>query len=485
MAASRDCERQTAMRQRGIALRQHRAARFLALGRKRASAGAQLWSVWAPAVVKRSIDVVFAFIAAMATLPLVLMLAVICRSFGGRAFRWTPVLGRHGKAFYRCYLAMPHSFTATGGVDGGAPGSAPNRPIADAWVWHGLAALPTVWHVLRGDMSWVGPRPLTVGGERPVGFMRRNSDRPGVIFLWWIRQQANIDYDSELLADREYTESRTTWTDWAMVMRAAWVAGLNRIQWFSSTPPCSPLDVLGVPVRNVSMDDAVTELTTALESDGAAMQATFVNADCINLAQAHADYRACLQKTDWNYPDGIGMKLAAQLQNAAIRQNVNGTDLFPRLLARMEESRLGVYLLGGEEGVADEVATWIRREHPGVVVCGTHHGYSDPQAQAALVEAINHSGADLLLVAMGAPRQELWIEECLPRLNVRVALGVGGLFDFYSGRRPRAPQWVRELGMEWAFRWWLEPRRLCRRYLIGNFLFMCRVFKHAIVRARD
>ena len=102
-----------------------------------------------------------------------------------------------------------------------------------------------------------------------------------------------------------------------------------------------------------------------------------------------------------------------------------------------------------------------------------------------MIERINRSGADLLLVAMGAPRQDLWIQRVLSQLEVRVAIGVGGLFDFYSGRKQRAPQWMREMGMEWAYRLWLEPRRLWRRYLVGNAVFLARVALHTLFRKQE
>jgi N-acetylglucosaminyldiphosphoundecaprenol N-acetyl-beta-D-mannosaminyltransferase len=109
-------------------------------------------------------------------------------------------------------------------------------------------------------------------------------------------------------------------------------------------------------------------------------------------------------------------------------------------------------------------------------VAGTHHGYFNAEDEDHLIQAINASGAKILIVAFGAPRQELWLNRHHGELQIPVRVGVGGLLDFYSGRMPRAPQWMREIGLEWAFRLSREPGRLWRRYVIGNPLFLYRVW---------
>jgi len=151
----------------------------------------------------------------------------------------------------------------------------------------------------------------------------------------------------------------------------------------------------------------------------------------------------------------------------------------------MESEGLSLYLLGAQPGVADRLATLLRRRHPGLRVAGTHHGYlRGEDDEARVVAEINASGANVLLVAMGAPAQDLWIERNAPRLRAGVAMGVGGLFDFYSGRVARAPQWMREAGLEWAYRLVQEPARMWRRYVIGNPLFLWRA-RRWLRRARS
>ena len=117
--------------------------------------------------------------------------------------------------------------------------------------------------------------------------------------------------------------------------------------------------------------------------------------------------------------------------------------------------------------------------YPGLRIVGARDGYFGPEEEEGVVEAINRSGARILLVAFGAPRQELWLQRWRDRLEPGVCMGVGGLFDFYSGRIPRAPAWMRELGLEWVFRLMQEPGRMWRRYVIGNPLFLSRVWRQA------
>jgi N-acetylglucosaminyldiphosphoundecaprenol N-acetyl-beta-D-mannosaminyltransferase len=244
-----------------------------------------------------------------------------------------------------------------------------------------------------------------------------------------------------------------------------------------------------VPIDDVTMGEAIDSLLGVLDAVGDATpvqpvppaQACFVNADCVNqLAGADGDaYHEVLSRARFVFADGSGMKLAGRILGQPLRDNVNGTDLFPRLCASLNESANthSLFLLGGRPGVAEGVRDWIRETYPSVAVAGLRHGYFDPGSIDEVLAEIRASGARILLVAFGAPRQDLWIREQLPKLDVALAIGVGGLFDFYSGRLPRAPRWVRRLGMEWSFRLLREPDRLWRRYLLGNPIFVARTLR--------
>ncbi len=231
------------------------------------------------------------------------------------------------------------------------------------------------------------------------------------------------------------------------------------------------MNLLGLPVDNVTMPEATDYILQCLEGKEPC-QVCFVNADCANISYRDSEYRGILQAADFVFADGIGMKIAGKFFAEEIRGNVNGTDLFPLLCQSLAGTGKGIFLLGAKPGIAEAVSQWIRKHHPGVLISGHQHGYFPKEEEAAVVRRIADSGAALLLVAYGAPLQEKWIMKHLKETGVTVAMGVGGLFDFYSSRIPRAPFWMRKTGMEWVYRLYQEPRRMWKRYLIGNFVFM-------------
>ncbi|MEM8736058.1 MAG: WecB/TagA/CpsF family glycosyltransferase [Planctomycetota bacterium] len=243
-----------------------------------------------------------------------------------------------------------------------------------------------------------------------------------------------------------------------------------------SLPTVPSTAIQGIPLANVTMDDALVTIGTAAQSPDL-HHFCFLNADCANLAYKDKDYEFVLRECDGVFADGSGLKLAGQLLNRPISDNVNGTDMFPLLCEKLQEENRSLYLLGARPGIAASVADWVQTSYPGVRIAGEQHGYFAEDQTDTIIDQINQSQADLLLVAFGAPKQDVWIADNAHRLNVHVAIGVGGLFDFFSGRMPRAPHWVRQLGMEWMFRMLQEPGRLWKRYLIGNFVFVYHVFR--------
>lgn len=212
----------------------------------------------------------------------------------------------------------------------------------------------------------------------------------------------------------------------------------------------------------------------------------FVNAHCMNIVFEDPDYLDALRRADNVFPDGMGMSLAGRWLGQPFLANVNGTDMFPLLCECVASTSYRIFLLGGSPGVAEKVKQWVETLYPEVHICGTHSGYFSDEETDSVVEAIRASRADLLFVAFGVPAQELWIVRNLKKTGAHVAIGVGGLFDFFSGNIPRAPAWVRVIGMEWVYRLIQEPKRLWRRYLIGNPLFLWRVFRarFALQRSR-
>lgn len=203
----------------------------------------------------------------------------------------------------------------------------------------------------------------------------------------------------------------------------------------------------------------------------------FVNAHCVNVAARDWPYCRLLRRHGQLYADGSGMALAARLAGTPFPDNVNGTDLLPLLGERAAATGTRLALLGAAPGVAERCAARLRVRFPALEVPFIHDGYFTDEELPAVLAGINGSGAQILLVALGVPRQELWLEQFAGAVHVPVLMAVGGLLDFYGGVRWRAPGLVRQLGLEWTVRLAQEPRRLFRRYVIGNPLFLWRALR--------
>ena len=235
-----------------------------------------------------------------------------------------------------------------------------------------------------------------------------------------------------------------------------------------------------LPVFDTSVAQAADWIVNQA-SRRVATQVAFINAHCVNVMYRDANYRDALASADRIFADGSGLSIAAKVGGFNLADNVNGTDLFPVLCKAAAKSGISIFLFGGQPSIADGAAERMCRETPGLSIAGTHDGFIEDRAQEErLISWINASGAQILLVGMGVPKQELWIQRNRHRLEPAVIIGVGGLFDYFSGRIARAPAVIRAVGFEWAWRLALEPRRLARRYLFGNIEFLVRV---ALLRA--
>jgi N-acetylglucosaminyldiphosphoundecaprenol N-acetyl-beta-D-mannosaminyltransferase len=391
----------------------------------------------------RALDMGFALLAlSLLALPLALA-AVIGR------LRRQAVQGKQGAVFERLALALPHNRA------GRALGAL------------GAAQWPVLMNILRGQMAFVGPRPRPLGEHVAVATLRV---RPGLVNPWFIRRRTAVDFGTEEQADAGYLASRGPRHDLGLLVRGAMAALLP--------PPAAGVpgrvQVCDVAFDNLSMSEAIARLRDMLDG-GMPQQVSFVNPACVNIATSHRGYRRVLARAGLVLPDGIGIKIGSDLLGTPLKQNVNGTDLFPRLCEMLQARGASVFLLGGQAGVAEAVAAEIARRWPGLRVAGTRHGYFSVAEEGAVAEQVKASGAEVLLVARGVPAQDLFIDRHLPLLGVTLAMGVGGLFDFVSGRIPRAPVWMRETGFEWVYRLLQEPGRMWRRYLVGNFSFLVRV----------
>lgn len=233
--------------------------------------------------------------------------------------------------------------------------------------------------------------------------------------------------------------------------------------------------LFGLDIRNVSKTQAVNWMTTKANPLGPKV-GFFVNAHSINLAVEHAEFNHQLNQADALFADGSGMRMAARHTNYQLQDNVNGTDVLPLLCQQCINHQRSIYLLGAAPGVAREMRDNLIRDFPKLSITGVHHGFINDSDNQQVINAINDSHCDVLLVAMGSPLQERWINQHKDKLQCRTVLAVGGLFDFFSGNIPRAPLWLRSLGGEWLWRLMQEPRVKFKRYVVGNPLFLFRTY---------
>jgi exopolysaccharide biosynthesis WecB/TagA/CpsF family protein len=238
-------------------------------------------------------------------------------------------------------------------------------------------------------------------------------------------------------------------------------------------PDTQRVHLLGLPVDNITYDDWLRLIGnwTAEAGQPRARQVCTINPEFIMMAQRDVNFRNILRRAALCVPDGAGLLWAARRRGTPLRQRVTGSDGVPKIAAGAAERGWRLYFLGAAEGVAEKAAEVLRARHPALKIVGTYSGSPAPEDEDELVKRVNSSGADLLFVAFGAPEQDKWIARNLPRLNVRMAMGVGGTFDFIAGVVPRAPVWMQRVGLEWLFRLAFQPWRIRRMLRLPQFVW--------------
>lgn len=343
-----------------------------------------------------------------------------------------------------------------------------NSPSADIDSW---------LHYLKGDLDLVGP--ARVSPERALSLNSDQSQRfavaPGLIDPYKIKLASGIAYSNEMQIASDFARHANRLRRLQLVF--TWLVQLiirNNRKALAHSESFALFDVV---IKNITMQKAVATIVKALDtsfSNKPIARFAFVNADCANKVYQDREYRQILNNFDAVFPDGIGIKIAAGMHGIALKENVNGTDMFPILCGQLQESDKRVYFHGASHKVIEQMVKKLRKAYPYLQIAGYSDGYSYAAKPKELCDRINQSGADLLFIAMGAPKQERWIQENADLLAVKAVIGVGGLFDFYSGSVSRAPMWFRELSIEWVWRIIQQPRDKFLRYLIGNPLFILR-----------
>ncbi len=242
----------------------------------------------------------------------------------------------------------------------------------------------------------------------------------------------------------------------------------------SSTASHEHVALLGVAVDKLTREEVLARLD-AWDYERPRMLA-YVNAHTLNLAARDHALREALNRCDLVLNDGIGVSLAARMNGERFPENLNGSDFTVRLLQFAARRGWRVFLLGGEPGVAATAARRLAERVVNLDVSGVCHGFTG-ESDELLVQRVRDAGAALLLVALGSPLQERWLERNLAATGARLGVGVGAFLDFSAGKVRRAPGWMNTLGVEWCFRLAQEPDRLWRRYVVGNPIFLLRAWQ--------
>lgn len=241
--------------------------------------------------------------------------------------------------------------------------------------------------------------------------------------------------------------------------------------------------MLGCEINALSLEQTVTVAATIVRC-GIPVQHCVVNAAKMVAMRDDPELRRIVLECPIVNADGQAVVWAARLLGTPLPERVAGIDLFHALLQWAADARHPVYFLGATADVLREAVARATERFPGLVVAGSRDGYFSVADDDAVVKAIHNSGAELLFVGMPSPRKEYWLARNLPRLGVSFAMGVGGSFDVLSGKIRRAPSWMQKLGLEWFYRFAQEPRRLWRRYLVGNARFARMVWEERRHRRR-
>ena len=250
-------------------------------------------------------------------------------------------------------------------------------------------------------------------------------------------------------------------------------------------PKKERVNVLGVEVDPVIVTELHERILAAVRKGGRAL-ILHVNAYALNLCYRDSDLRSFFNAASVVFCDGAGVMLAARILGRGLPERITYADWTWQFASFAERESLSLFFLGARPGVAEKAATRLQQRYPNLKIVGVQHGYFDrtigaPENEAVLSK-INSTRPDMLLLGFGMPLQERWLMQNWDCLDVRVALTGGAAFDYISGELRRGPHFLTDNGFEWLARLFIEPKRLWRRYVIGNPLFLLRVLKQRLMR---
>lgn len=235
-------------------------------------------------------------------------------------------------------------------------------------------------------------------------------------------------------------------------------------------------NILNTYVNAVTMAETIDIIKKIVENR-IPTQHVVINASKINLMRNDNKLREIVNNCPLINADGASVLWAAKKLGIPINERVTGIDLFLNLLKVANKEKYKIYLFGAKEEVVLKVKQLIESKYPDVKIAGYRNGYFKEDDESEIVKNMADSGADMMFVAFSSPKKEYWINKYIKEINIPFVMGVGGSFDVMAGKTDRAPIWMQKHGLEWFYRFIQEPRRMWKRYIVGNTKFVLYTYK--------
>lgn len=238
--------------------------------------------------------------------------------------------------------------------------------------------------------------------------------------------------------------------------------------------------IMNTYVNSMSMDETIEEIEKIIQNK-IPTQHVVINASKVNLMEKDQDLKSIVNNCPLINADGASIVWAAKQLGIPLTERVTGCDLFQNLVGVAAEKGYKIYLFGAKEEVVLKVKRIFEEKYPNIKIVGYRNGYFTEEDEEEIVKNMAESGADMMFVAFSSPKKEYWVNKYLDRLNIPFVMGVGGSFDIVAGVTVRAPKWWQDHGLEWLYRFIQEPRRMWKRYIIGNIKFVMLTYKYKLL----
>lgn len=229
--------------------------------------------------------------------------------------------------------------------------------------------------------------------------------------------------------------------------------------------------IFGIDVASITMKETVNYIDKCIR-ENKTIQHVVINASKTVLMNKDERLKEIIEGCEIINADGQSIVWASNIIGTPLPERVAGIDLMFELMKLAEEEKYGVYFFGATQEVLEKTVLKMKKEHPNLIISGYKNGYFDKDEEKRIIEDMHKSNAKILLVAFSSPKKEYWLSENINKINIPFCMGVGGSFDVVAGKAKRAPKWMQKIGLEWFYRFIQEPRRMWKRYILGNLKFL-------------